>query len=65
MKAEDLGVEAVDNYTVRISLVQQAPFFLGLLAHQLFRIVPRKVIEKHRQCLDATGKYRYVWSIQS
>lgn len=47
VKAEDLGVEAVDNYTFRISLVQQAPFFLGLLAHQLFRLVPRKVIEKH------------------
>ena len=47
VKAEDLGVEAVDNYTLRISLVQQAPFFLGLLAHQLFRLVPRKVVEKH------------------
>jgi len=45
-KAEDIGVEAVDDYTVRISLVQQAPFFLGLLAHQVFRIVPRKVVEK-------------------
>jgi ABC-type oligopeptide transport system substrate-binding subunit len=43
---EDLGVEAVDDYTVRISLNQQAPFFLGLLAHQVFRIVPRKVVEK-------------------
>ena len=47
VKAEDIGVEAIDNYTLRISLVQQAPFFLGLLAHQVFRIVPRKVIEKH------------------
>jgi oligopeptide transport system substrate-binding protein len=47
VKAEDLGIEAVDNYTLRVSLVQQAPFFLGLLAHQLFRLVPRKVIEKH------------------
>ena len=47
VKAEDIGVEAVDNYTLRISLVQQAPFFLGLLAHQVFRIVPRKIVEKH------------------
>lgn len=47
VKAEDLGVEALDNYTLRISLVQQAPFFLGLLAHQVFRIVPRKVVEKY------------------
>ncbi len=45
--AEDLGVEAVDQYAVRISLAQPAPFFLGLLAHQVFRVVPRKVIEKY------------------
>ncbi len=47
VKAEDMGVEAVDDYTYRISLVQSAPFFLGLTAHQLFRLVPRKVIEKY------------------
>lgn len=43
--AEDLGVEALDQYVVRISLVQSAPFFTGLLAHQVFRLVPRKTIE--------------------
>jgi len=48
VKAEDLGVEAVDNYTLRVTLVQQAPFLLGLLAHQVFRLVPRKVVEKHK-----------------
>ena len=47
VKAEDLGVEAVDNYTLRISLHQSGPFFLGLLAHQVFRIVPRKIVEKY------------------
>ncbi len=45
--AEDIGVEAVDDYTVRISLSQPAAYFLGLLAHQLFRFTPRKVIEAH------------------
>jgi oligopeptide transport system substrate-binding protein len=45
--AEDLGVEALDQYVVRISLAQPAPFFLGLLAHQVFRVVPRKAIEKY------------------
>jgi ABC-type oligopeptide transport system substrate-binding subunit len=45
--AEDLGVEAVDKYTVRLSLVQQAPFFVSQLAHQVFRIVPRKVVEQY------------------
>lgn len=45
--AEDVGIEAVDDYTVRISLAQPAPYFTGLAAHQLFRLVPRKVIEKY------------------
>jgi oligopeptide transport system substrate-binding protein len=47
IKGEDIGVEAIDKYTVRISLVQPAPFMVGLLAHQVFRIVPRKIVEKH------------------
>lgn len=46
IKAEDIGVEAPDKYTVRISLTQSAPFFLGLLAHQVYRIVPRKAVEQ-------------------
>ncbi len=46
VRAEDIGVEAVDDYTLRVKLYQPAPFFLGLLAHQLFRAVPQKVIEK-------------------
>ena len=47
VKAEDIGVEALDKYVLRISLVQPAPFFSGLLAHQVFRLVPRKVIEQY------------------
>jgi len=46
IKAEDIGVEAVDDYTVRITLAQPAPYFEGLLAHQFFRIIPQKVVEK-------------------
>jgi oligopeptide transport system substrate-binding protein len=45
--AEDIGVEAVDDFTVRISLAQPAPYFPGLLAHQLFRVVPRKIVEQY------------------
>jgi oligopeptide transport system substrate-binding protein len=45
--AQDLGVEAVDDRTLRITLRQSAPFFLGLLANQFFRAVPREVIEKY------------------
>jgi oligopeptide transport system substrate-binding protein len=46
VRAEDLGVEAVDDYTFRIKLYQPAPFFLGLLAHQFFRVVHQPSIEK-------------------
>ncbi|HEV3470698.1 MAG TPA: peptide ABC transporter substrate-binding protein [Pyrinomonadaceae bacterium] len=47
VRAEDLGVEAVDDYTVRVTLSQSAPYFVGLLAHQFFRLVPRRAIERH------------------
>ncbi len=46
VKAEDIGVEAVDDYTLRLKLYQPAPFFLGLLAHQFFRVVNQGAIEK-------------------
>ena len=47
VRAEDIGVEAVDDYTLRLKLYQPAPYFLGLLAHQFFRVVPQKIIEKY------------------
>jgi oligopeptide transport system substrate-binding protein len=45
--ANDIGLEAVDDYTLRIKLYQPAPFFLGLLAHQFFRVVDQKVVDKY------------------
>ena len=47
VKAEDMGVEAIDDYTLRITLYQPAPFFLGLLPHQFFRVVHQASIEKY------------------
>jgi len=47
VRAEDIGVEAVDDYTLRIKLYQPAPYFLGLLGHQFFRVVPSSIINKH------------------
>jgi oligopeptide transport system substrate-binding protein len=47
IKGEDIGVEAVDDYTFRIRLRQPAPYFIGLLGHQLFRVVHRPTIEKY------------------
>ncbi len=43
----DLGLEAVDDHTFRIKLKQPAPFLIGLLGHQFFRLVHRQSIEKH------------------
>jgi oligopeptide transport system substrate-binding protein len=43
----DIGVEAVDDHTFRIKLKQPAPYFIGLLGHQLFRVVHRPTIEKY------------------
>jgi oligopeptide transport system substrate-binding protein len=47
VKAEDVGVEAVDDYTLRITLRQPAPYFLGLIPHQFFRVIPQQVVEKY------------------
>lgn len=47
VRAEDIGVEAVDDYTLRMTLAQPAPYFIGLIPHSFFRAVPRKAIEKH------------------
>ena len=44
---EDVGVEPVDDYTVRITMRQPAPYFLGLVPHQFFRVVESKVVEKY------------------
>jgi oligopeptide transport system substrate-binding protein len=45
---EDLGVEAIDDYTFRISLKQSAPFFVGLLGNSFFHLVPQKAIEAYK-----------------
>ena len=47
IKEEDIGVEAIDPYTLRVTLRQSAPFFLGLLGHQLFRVLSQNTVEKY------------------
>jgi oligopeptide transport system substrate-binding protein len=46
VKAEDLGIEAIDDYTLRIKLYQPVPYFLDLLPHQFFRVLHQGTIEK-------------------
>jgi oligopeptide transport system substrate-binding protein len=46
VRAEDVGVEAVDDYTLRISLGQPAPYFISMMPHQFFRALHQKTLEK-------------------
>jgi oligopeptide transport system substrate-binding protein len=56
VKSEDIGVEAVDPYTLRLSLRQSAPFFLGLLANQFFRLVPGNAVKVYGDQWATLGK---------
>ncbi len=46
VKPENIGVEAADDYTLKITLKQSAPYFVGLLTHQFFSALHRASIEK-------------------
>jgi oligopeptide transport system substrate-binding protein len=46
-RAEDVGVDAIDDYTLKIRLNTPVPFLSGLMTHQMFRLVPQKAIEKY------------------
>jgi oligopeptide transport system substrate-binding protein len=39
-------VEAVDDYTLRISLVKSAPYFISLMPHHFFRAIHQKTVEE-------------------
>jgi oligopeptide transport system substrate-binding protein len=45
VRAEDVGIEAPDDGTVRFTLRQPAPYFVGMLAHQFFMPVHRATVE--------------------
>jgi oligopeptide transport system substrate-binding protein len=44
--AKDVGIEAVDDYTLRISLTQPAPYFISMMPHQFFRVIHQKTVEQ-------------------
>ena len=46
LKPEDLGVKAVDDATLEITLEAPTPYFLGLLAHQSTMPVNQAALEK-------------------
>ncbi|AAX16843.1 peptide ABC transporter substrate-binding protein [Borrelia hermsii] len=43
----ELGIKAIDNSTLEITLIAPKPYFLDMLVHQTFIPVPVHVIEKH------------------
>ena len=47
VRAEDIGVEALDAKTLRFTLRQPVPFIPKLVAHQFFRPSPRRAVEKY------------------
>jgi oligopeptide transport system substrate-binding protein len=44
---ERVGVKALDDFTLRVELVNPTAFFLDLCAFQTLAVVPRAAIEKH------------------
>ncbi|WP_024653937.1 peptide ABC transporter substrate-binding protein [Borrelia persica] len=43
----ELGIKAIDDLTLEISIIAPTPYFLDMLVHQTFIPVPVHVIEKH------------------
>lgn len=44
---EAVKIKAVDDYTFEVELVDPAAYFIGMLPHQIFGILPLHVIEEH------------------
>ena len=68
--ASQVGVHALDRYTVRVELNNPTAFFLDLCAFQTLAVVPRQSIEKYgnnwimHQPLPVSGPYQLVaWRI--
>jgi oligopeptide transport system substrate-binding protein len=55
VRAEDVGVEAIDDRTLRLRLMRPVPFLAGLLTHQFFRAVPRDAIARHGEAWTRPG----------
>ncbi|WP_445436258.1 peptide ABC transporter substrate-binding protein [Candidatus Borreliella tachyglossi] len=43
----DLGIKAIDNMTLEITLVHPKPYFLDMLVHQVFVPVPVHAVERY------------------
>jgi oligopeptide transport system substrate-binding protein len=56
VRAEDVGVEAVDSRTLRFHMRQPVPFVPKLVSHQFFRPVPRHTVERYGDSWTQPGK---------
>ncbi len=56
VRAEALGVDAVDAHTLRIRLRRPLPFLPGLLTNQFFRPVPRQAVERYGEAWANVGR---------
>ena len=56
VRAEDVGLEAVDARTLRYRLRQPVPFLPKMVSHQFFRPVPKQAIERHGDQWTRPGK---------
>lgn len=54
-KVDDLGVEAIDAYTLKVKLHNPYPYFLNLLTHSVFVPLLPSQIEKHGQNFAKPG----------
>ena len=46
-KAEDVGVLAIDDYTLQVTLEKPTPFFIKTITDSVFRPVPQQTVEKY------------------
>jgi oligopeptide transport system substrate-binding protein len=56
VRAEDVGVNAIDRHQLRFRLRQAVPFVPKLVSHQFFRPVPRKAVEQYGDTWTQPGK---------
>lgn len=67
IEPEELGVRAIDDYTLEITLENPAPYFLGLLTHYTTYPVPKHAVEKFGESwvqpdnIVVNGPYKLVY----
>ena len=64
---EELGVRAIDDYTLEITLMKPAPYLLGLLTHYTTFPVPEHIVEQYGESwvqpdnIEVNGPYKLVY----